>query len=121
MGRSVVPRPSRLTTEIGDDDAVADADARPPARTIAPVVDLVSTRRPMPAARGPEPSQPVLETAEPPQQVLETAEPPLRAQEESAGPPDVGWPLGLVGPPKSPGRPDASRRGSHRNQGRFAR
>lgn len=66
MGRSVVPRPSRLTTDIGTDDAVADPDARPPARGVAPVpsLDHVRGRRPMPGAREPEPPVPVLETAE---------------------------------------------------------
>jgi hypothetical protein len=121
MGRSVVPRPSRLTTEIGDDDAVADPGARPSTRIVAPMIDLVSTRRPMPAAREPEPAGPAMEAAEPPLSALEAAEPPLRAM-ETAEPHDVVSPPEVTSPPapSTSGQPDAARHRSRRNQGRFA-
>jgi hypothetical protein len=67
-GRSPAPRPSRLTTAIGDDDAVADSAARPDspptargrASSIARGVAAVSAqdqprRRPSPGVLEPEP------------------------------------------------------------------
>ncbi len=60
-GWSSVPRTGRLTTEIADDDAVADPEARPDgiargvARPYPPGVVVPSLRRPMPGVRSPEP------------------------------------------------------------------
>ena len=68
VGRSPVPRPSRVTAAVDTDDAVADPDARPDAPPTArgrassiargvaavPAKDWPGPRRPAPGARQPE-------------------------------------------------------------------
>lgn len=68
VGRSPVPRASRITAEIGADDAVADPAATAPtpptvrgrassiARGVAVVPEPQQRRRPSPSAADPEPS-----------------------------------------------------------------
>ena len=77
VGRSPVPRPSRPTAELADDDAVADPAGRPEsnvARGVACVPGL-APRRPLPGVREPEP--PLGRSAGEPVEFIDQPEPRL--------------------------------------------